>query len=141
LGTHLGTLADSAIRMAEPLGRVAASLGEAGMTASMVSLLGVLEAITPLIDNILVPALETLADIMVNNQGAVTAFVTAFAGFHTLKAANNGLPLFGDKAKTAYEAAKTSTGFVKTLGGAMECSLHYGCPCLPVSSSIYYVYS
>src|SRR5699024_5325177 len=34
LGTHLGNLADSAIRMAEPLGRVAASLGEAGMTAS-----------------------------------------------------------------------------------------------------------
>src|SRR5699024_365023 len=135
LGTHLGNLADSAIRMAEPLGRVAASLGEAGMTASMVSLLGVLEAITPLIDNILVPALETLADIMVNNQGAVTAFVTAFAGFHTLKAANNGLTLFGDKAKTAYEAAKTGTGFVKDLGGAMKDSWKYAGQAAPGLSS------
>lgn len=135
LGTHLGTLADSAVRMAEPLGRVAASLGEAGMTASMVSLLGVLEAVTPLIDNILVPALETLADIMVNNQWAVTAFVTAFAGFHTLKAANNGLTLFGDKAKTAYEAAKTGTGFVRNLGGAMKDSWKYAGQAAPGLSS------
>ena len=125
LGTHLGTLADSATRMAAPLGRVAASLGEAGLHASMVSLLGVLEAVTPLIDNILVPALETLADIMVNNQWAVTAFVTAFSGFHTLKAANSGLTLFGEKAKGAYEAAKTGTGFVKNLGGAMKDSWKY----------------
>ena len=135
LGTHFGTLADSATRMAAPLARVAASLGEAGMTASMVSLLGVLEAVTPLIDNILVPALETLADIMVNNQGAVTAFVTAFAGFHTLKAANNGLTLFGDKAKTAYEAAKTGTGFVKNLGGAMKDSWKYAGQAAPGLSS------
>ena len=135
LGTHFGTLADSATRMAAPLARVAASLGEAGMTASMVSLLGVLEAVTPLIDNILVPALETLADIMVNNQGAVTAFVTAFAGFHTLKAANNGLTAFGDKAKGAYEAAKTGTGFVKNLGGAMKDSWKYAGQAAPGLSS------
>lgn len=135
LGTHLGKLADSAVRMAAPLGRVAASLGEAGMTASMVSLLGVLEAVTPLIDNILVPALETLADIMVNNQWAVTAFVTAFAGFHTLKAANNGLTLFGEKATTAYEAAKTGTGFVKNLGGAMKDSWKYAGQAAPGLSS------
>lgn len=135
LGTHLGKLADSAVRMAEPLGRVAASLGEAGMTASMVSLLGVLEAVTPLIDNILVPALETLADIMVNNQWAVTAFVTAFAGFRTLKAANSGLTLFGDKAKGAYEAAKTGTGFVKNLGGAMKDSWKYAGQAAPGLSS------
>src|SRR5699024_9577653 len=89
LGTHFGTLAASATRMAAPLGRVAASLGEAGLHASMVSLLGVLEAVTPLIDNILVPALDALSRIMVENQWAVNAFATAFVGFHTLKAANS----------------------------------------------------
>lgn len=125
LGQHFGTLADAALRMATPLARVAASLGEAGMTASMVSLLGVLEAVTPLIDHILVPALEKLADIMVNNQGAVNAFVTAFVGFHTLKTANKGLTAFGDKAKGAYDAAKKGTSFVKNFGGALKDSWKY----------------
>src|SRR5699024_12306235 len=63
------------------------------------------------------------------------AFATAFVGFHTLKAANSGLTLFGEKATTAYEAAKTGTGFVKGLGGAMKDSWKYAGQAAPGLSS------
>ena len=101
----------------------------------MVSLLGVLEAITPLIDNILVPALDALSRIMVENQWAVNAFATAFVGFHTLKAANSGLVSFEDKATGAYKAAKKGAGFVGNLSEAMKDSWKYAGQAAPGLSS------
>lgn len=125
LGHHFGVLAASAQRMMIPLSRVAASLGEAGLTASMVSLLAVLEALTPVIDHILVPALEKLSVLMVENQGAVTALVTAFVGLHTAKAASGALGLFTGKAQAMMAATKAGAGVVQSLGGAMLTSWKY----------------
>lgn len=131
LGHHVGVLAGAAEKAIDPLSRVAASLGEAGLHASMVSLLGVLEALTPVINNILVPALDKMATFMVENQGAVNALVTAFVGFHTAKTAAGALSIFTGKTKAVAGAAKTGVGFLSSFGGAIKTSWKYASQAAP----------
>lgn len=131
IGHHFGVLAGAVQKAAGPLSRVAGSLGEAGLHASMVSLLGVLEALTPIINQILVPALDKLATLMVENQDAVNLLVTAFIGFHTAKVAGGALSVFTGKAKAAVGAAKTGAGILSAFGGALKTSWEYASQAAP----------
>jgi len=110
LGHHFGVLAASAQRAIVPLSRVATSLGEAGLHASIMSLLGVLESLTPVINHILVPALDKMATLMVENQSAVNALVMAFVGIHSAKKAGAALSFFNGKPTAVLGAAKAGAG-------------------------------
>ena len=131
LGHHFGVLAGAAQQAIIPLSRVAASLGEAGLHASIVSLLGVLEALTPVINHILVPALDRMATLMVENQGAVNALVMAFVGFRSVKMAGAALSLFTGKATAVVGAAKAGAGALSLFHGAMKTSWLYATQAAP----------
>ena len=113
LGRSLREIGQAAADIMPALMDVGASLGEAGMTASIVSITGALGVVAPLLADVLAPILQTVGDLMRENQGVVNALVTAFVGFKTVNAAAGGL------AKVASSGGKLQKMF-KGLGPAIK---------------------
>ena len=81
------SLLDSGIRLAPAVGGIAESLGRAGASIGVSTwdmLLAVLESSAVILDATLVPALEVTADVMQDNQTAVTTLVAAYMAFKTI---------------------------------------------------------
>lgn len=92
-------------------------------------LLATLEAVAPILNATLVPALQATASLMENNQGAVTAMVLAYAAFKTVPALMTpiaaGLASMRAGALRAVDPVRsiaTATGAVASAGrfGAVE---------------------
>ncbi|MGY0605581.1 tape measure protein [Corynebacterium amycolatum] len=113
LGGSLREIGQAAADIMPALMDVGMSLGEAGMTASIVSITGALGVVAPLLADVLAPILQTVGDLMRENQGVVNALVTAFVGFKTVDAAAGGL------AKVASSGGKLQKMF-KGLGPAIK---------------------
>ena len=113
LGRSLREIGQAAADIMPALMDVGMSLGEAGMTASIVSITGALGVVAPLLADVLAPILQTVGDLMRENQGVVNALVTAFVGFKTVNAAAGGL------AKVASSGGKLQKMF-KGLGPAIK---------------------
>ena len=113
LGRSLREIGQAAADIMPALMDVGASLGEAGMTASIVSITGALGVVAPLLADVLAPILQTVGDLMRENQGVVNALVTAFVGFKTVDAAAGGL------AKVASSGGKLQKAF-KGIGPAIK---------------------
>lgn len=113
LGGSLREIGQAAADIMPALMDVGMSLGEAGMTASIVSITGALGAVAPLLADVLAPILQTVGDLMRENQGVVNALVTAFVGFKTVDAAAGGL------AKVASSGGKLQKMF-KGIGPAIK---------------------
>lgn len=82
-------LLDSGVRLAPAVGDIVESLGRAGASIGISTwemLLAVLESSAVILDATLVPALEFTADLMQDNQAAVTALVAAYMAFKTVPA-------------------------------------------------------
>ena len=80
-------LLDTGIRLAPAVGGIVDSLGRASAAIGISTwemLLSALEASAAILDATLVPALETTANLMQDNQGAVTALVAAYMAFKTV---------------------------------------------------------
>lgn len=86
IGEKLHDLGQAAADAAPAVGEILESLGKAGAVAGLVSVTAILSALAPVVSDLVVPALERLADFMSNNQGLVTAFVTGFVGLKTIGA-------------------------------------------------------
>lgn len=113
LGRSLREIGQAAADIMPALMDVGMSLGEAGMTASIVSITGALGVVAPLLADVLAPILQTVGDLMRENQGVVNALVTAFVGFKTVDAAAGGL------AKVASSGGKLQKMF-KGIGPAIK---------------------
>ena len=113
LGGSLREIGQAAADIMPALMDVGMSLGEAGMTASIVSITGALGVVAPLLSDVLAPILQTVGDLMRENQGVVNALVTAFVGFKTVDAAAGGL------AKVASSGGKLQKMF-KGIGPAIK---------------------
>lgn len=113
LGGSLREIGQAAADIMPALMDVGMSLGEAGMTASIVSITGALGVVAPLLADVLAPILQTVGDLMRENQGVVNALVTAFVGFKTVNAAAGGL------AKVASSGGKLQKTF-KGIGPAIK---------------------
>lgn len=113
LGGSLREIGQAAADIMPALMDVGMSLGEAGMTASIVSITGALGVVAPLLADVLAPILQTVGDLMRENQGVVNALVTAFVGFKTVDAAAGGL------AKVASSGGKLQKMF-KGIGPAIK---------------------
>ena len=113
LGRSLREIGQAAADIMPALMDVGMSLGEAGMTASIVSITGALGVVAPLLADVLAPILQTVGDLMRENQGVVNALVTAFVGFKTVNAAAGGL------AKVASSGGKLQKMF-KGIGPAIK---------------------
>ena len=142
------TIGDGLARLGPALGDILLSLGEAAGSAAFSVweiFLTTLEALAPLIENVIAPAIESLAGFMEDNQGVVNALVggyvtitsgawvfdTARKGYDTLR---DGIGLVGDtigKAKGVYgtfvdatygvaEAQSTLTGKFASAIGAIK---------------------
>lgn len=118
LGESVRKIGDAFTLAAPSIGRVLASLGEAGMAASVVSITAAFATLAPLLADILVPVLETLANIMQENQGAVNALVTGFVGFKAI-----GM-IAGPVGKVAGMFTK-GAGAMKLFSGALATSWKY----------------
>lgn len=92
-------LAPSVQAIVESLAMASAATGVSAWQV----LLNTLDAIAPIIDATLVPALSTVAGLMQDNQGAVTALMLGFAAFKTL-------PALGAMAASAFAPLRTSLG-------------------------------
>ena len=136
LGTSLGSIGRSFEAMWPSLERIGKALGEAGMTASIVSITSVLGALAPLLERVLVPVLEALAGLMESNQGAVTGLVTAFVGFKSLKFATGLLGGFGTKAAEVGGKVSKGAGALKLFGGALKDSWKYASQAAPGMSKL-----
>lgn len=82
-----GRLLDAGVRLAPAVGGIVSSLGQASASIGISTwemLLSVLESSAVILDATLVPALELTANLMQDNQGAVTALVAAFMAFKTI---------------------------------------------------------
>lgn len=85
------------------IGSALASASAAIGVSTWQLLLNTLDAIAPILDATLVPALETVSDLMSENQGAVTALMLGFAAFKTL-------PAIGAMAASAFAPLRSSLG-------------------------------
>lgn len=92
-------LAPSVQAIVESLAMASAATGVSAWQV----LLNTLDAIAPILDATLVPALSTVAGLMQDNQGAVTALMLGFAAFKTL-------PALGAMAASAFSPLRSSLG-------------------------------
>lgn len=97
IGRIFGSVKDLVTQAIGPITEIAASLGAAsaaiGISAWSV-LLDLLEAIVPILTAVLIPTLQTIADLMNDNQAVVTILVGAYTAWK-----------LGAMAVTAYETA------------------------------------
>ncbi|ADD81132.1 tail length tape measure protein [Rhodococcus phage ReqiPine5] len=126
IGAIFGQLRDGAMALVTPLGTIIGSLGAASAAIGFSAwdlFLTILEALTPLIVNTLVPAIETLANLMAENQTTVTLLVGAYTGYKTvmmgMTVAQNAWTV-ATKAWTA--ATKIGTAVMKVFNTVMKMS-------------------
>ncbi|MCB1293648.1 MAG: tape measure protein [Gordonia sp.] len=90
-------------------------------------LLTTLEALTPIIVGILVPAIQRLGELMSENQGVVTALVVAYSGFRTVKLLVGGVSTamaFGRGIMATYTMATYGlAGAQTTLSGKLAAAV------------------
>lgn len=103
LGSSIRIIGEAIVAVMPSIGRIIASLGEAGMGAAVVSLTAAFATLAPLLANVLSPVLETLATLMSENQWAVNALVMGFIG---LKSANAVVGPIGKMAGTMGKLGK-----------------------------------
>lgn len=105
-------LAPSVLAIAKSLATAGAATG----VSTWMILLDTLDAVAPILNATLVPALSAIASLMENNQTAVTALMLGFAAFKTLPAlgaaaATAFSPLRSALASTAASTAGVRAGF------------------------------
>jgi len=86
IGRIFGDLGTIIADLAGPVSDIIASLGEASGAVGISTwsvLLDVLELLVPIVGEMLVGALQVLADLMTNNQWLVTALVAAYTAYRT----------------------------------------------------------
>ncbi|MBM4581002.1 tape measure protein [Rhodococcus hoagii] len=108
IGRIFGTVKDTLVQLAPPVGQIIASLGQASASIGISVwsvFLDVLEALLPVIKDVLVPAVEKLADLMAANPGVVTAVVGAYTAYRTAIYATAGAL----KAKAMWTKLTTKT--------------------------------
>ncbi|MBM4685660.1 hypothetical protein GS532_17735 [Rhodococcus hoagii] len=84
IGRIFGTIKDTLIALGPPVGQIVSSLAQASASIGISVwsvFLDVLEALLPVIKDVLVPAVEKLADLMAANPGVVTAVVGAYTAY------------------------------------------------------------
>ncbi|MGC0364815.1 tape measure domain-containing protein [Rhodococcus sp. 27YEA15] len=84
IGRILGTVKDTFVELGPPVGQIIGSLAEASASIgiSVWSIfLDTLEALLPIIKDMIVPAVQLLADLMKENQGVVTVLVGVYTGY------------------------------------------------------------
>ncbi|MGX4711643.1 tape measure protein [Rhodococcus ruber] len=87
LGAVFAELRDAAIAAAPAVGDIVTSLGTAMGSAGLTTwelLVQTLEALAPAIEDVLIPALETVAGVMADNQGAVNTLIGGYLGFQVV---------------------------------------------------------
>ena len=98
----------------QSLGSVAANLS----VATWEAFANILNAVAPLISNVVVPALTAVSDVAAKNPGAVQALATAFLGFRAVKG------VVGPVTDTA-KALKGAVDKAKDYGSALKTSFEY----------------
>ena len=86
LSNIFGSLGETITNLAGPISDIIASLGEASGAVGISTwsiLLDVLELLVPIVGEMLVGALQVLADLMTNNQWLVTSLVAAYTAYRT----------------------------------------------------------
>ncbi|ORL11654.1 tape measure protein [Prescottella equi] len=84
IGRIFGTVKDILVELGPPVGQIVGSLGQASAAIGISTwslFLDVLEALLPVIGDILVPAVQTLADLMAAHPGIVTLVVGAYTAY------------------------------------------------------------
>ncbi|EME14811.1 tape measure protein [Rhodococcus triatomae] len=122
LSAIFGTLADTAQALAPSAAAIAVSLATASAATGVSAwqlLLSTVEAIAPILDATLVPALQTVSGLMQDNQGAVTALMLGFLAFKTLPALVGGATSALTPLKNALSSVGTSTAGVQASMSAM----------------------
>lgn len=117
LGESTRKLGEAFATLAPSVGKILASLGQGAMAASVVSITTAFATLAPLLANVLAPILETIANLMTENQGAVNALVTSFVAFKGISFVGG---LFGKTAKgfkAAGDAGKFLSGALRAGGG------------------------
>lgn len=117
LGESTRKLGEAFATLAPSVGKILASLGQGAMAASVVSITTAFATLAPLLANVLAPILETIANLMTENQGAVNALVTSFVAFKGISFVGG---LFGKTAKgfkMAGDAGKFLSGALRAGGG------------------------
>lgn len=120
LGSSFREIGQAIVDIMPSIAGIAGSLGEAGLGASVVSLTGAMAVLAPLMADILAPILKSVADLMRENQGVVTALVTAFIGMKTIDTAVGPVLKFGGALGQAGSKAKTAATLLKAPGGAAQ---------------------
>lgn len=136
----LSSLVDVGHEILPSVGAIGKSLAQASAATGISSwqiLLSTLEAVAPILDATLVPALQLTADLMSSNQAAVTALALGFAAFKTIPAvvgrvgtalepvtgridsARTSLRGFGDTMKLQQHLAGMSGQSLSRMGAAM----------------------
>lgn len=119
VGQVFKELGDIAKQLAPSFGRIAASLGKAAAKVSAATweaLLRIVEALVPVLEKVLVPTFEKLADVMEDHPRLVEALVIAFAGFKVLKIIAGPIKAIVG----TFKALKVAVGTAKavlTIGG------------------------
>ena len=116
LGNSFEKLGDLAGKIWPDVSRLLDSFATIGANVSVSvweALVNVLNAAAPLITNVMVPLVETVAKIAETNPGAVQAVVMAFMGFKMVGAVAGPMKKFSDTAQNV-------GGAVKFLGGAFS---------------------
>lgn len=111
LSAVLETIMGIAERAIPPLVDIGVAVGVAASKVSAVTwqiLLSILESLVSILDATLVPALEWLADLMTENEDAVTKVVAAFVLWKTIGAIIGGVVKAVGLAKAAVAAFRTS---------------------------------
>lgn len=98
--------------------RITSSLGEAGMGAAFVSITGAVSAVAPVLASVLVPILESLANLMSENQEVVNALVLAFVGMKTANAVVGPIGKVAGTLGTLGKAVTLTTKHFKLFGVA-----------------------
>ncbi|MBM4496335.1 tape measure protein [Rhodococcus hoagii] len=118
-------LAGVAKEVAPAVGAISQSLATAAAATGVGSwhlLLTALEAVAPILETTLVPALQLTADLMQSNQGLVTALALGFAAFKTVPSIMGPVLSVTDRLKGGLGSAKESVG---SFGGAIRESMVY----------------
>ncbi|WP_432678087.1 tape measure protein [Rhodococcus pyridinivorans] len=118
-----GELLDTGRELAPAIQTIVESLVQASAAVGVSTwqvLLNTLDAAAQVADAVLVPALSTLSELMVENQGAVTALVLAFAAFKTLPALGAAAAAAFAPLRTSLAATSTSTAGVRASFAAMR---------------------
>lgn len=117
LGESTRKLGEAFATLAPSVGKILASLGQGAMAASVVSITTAFATLAPLLANVLAPVLETIANLMTENQGAVNALVISFVAFKGISFVGGLLGNTAKGFKAAGDAGKFLSGALRAGGG------------------------